>query len=96
MSSDISNSEENRDRMVYCDFLPGTWYQLKMAAINDAGRSSVTFNFATTNMAGEQIATPELLPGDEITDDSFKFVEQSDWILAAIVSVIIFAASMLV
>lgn len=97
VSSDISNSDENRESLVFCDFSPATWYQLKMSATNDAGRTSATYNFATTNLSGERIATPAVFPGEDVTNDEpFKFSDQSDWILAAIVALIILAAAMLV
>lgn len=78
--------------------MPATWYQLKMSATNDAGRTSATYNFATTNMAGERIATPAVFPNENSMNEggSFKFTDQSDWILVAIVALIILAASMLV
>lgn len=98
VSSDISNSEENRESLVFCDFMPATWYQLKMSASNDAGRALATCNFATTNMAGDRIAVPEVFPGDEfqvVNLGNRVLVEQSDWILACIVGVIVFSAAFL-
>lgn len=79
---------------MFCDFAIATWYQLKMSATNDAGRTLATFNFATTNMAGDRIAVPEVFPGDELPADLSNrvLVEQSDWILACIVAVIVLAA----
>lgn len=52
VSSDISNSDENRNNLVFCDFLPATWYQLKMSATNDAGKTTAHYNFATTKING--------------------------------------------
>lgn len=66
-----------------------------MSASNDAGRNSVTFHFATTNMAGDKIPMPEVMPGNDPSETGIAIAEQSDWILAVIVGVIIFAASFL-
>lgn len=69
-----------------------------MSATNDAGRTLATFNFATTNVAGDRIAVPEVFPGDEYPVENRGnrvLVEQSDWILACIVAVIVVAAAFL-
>lgn len=100
VSSDISNADEHHDSLDFCDFLPATWYQLKMSASNDAGRTLTTLNFATTNLAGERIPVPQVFPGHvsgEDVDDMANRVlmEQSDWILACVVAVIALAASFL-
>lgn len=52
LSSDISNSEENRNNLIFCDFRPATWYQLKVSATNDAGKMTATYNIATTKVNG--------------------------------------------
>lgn len=52
VSSDISNSDESRENMVFCDFLPATWYQLKVLAMNDAGKTTALYDFATTRING--------------------------------------------
>lgn len=52
LSSDTSGSDENKDNLVFCDFSPASWYQLKISAINDAGKTSIQYNFATTTLAG--------------------------------------------
>lgn len=52
VSSDISNSDENRDNLIFCDFSPATWYQLKVSATNDAGKTMAHYNFATTKLNG--------------------------------------------
>lgn len=55
VSSDIANSDENRENLVFCDFLPATWYQLKVSAINDAGKTMALYDFATTKINGGKL-----------------------------------------
>lgn len=52
LSSDTSNSDENRKNLVFCDFQPATWYQLKVSAVNDAGKTVALYNVATTKLNG--------------------------------------------
>lgn len=52
VSSDMSNTEENKDVLVFCDFQHASWYQLKIAAINDAGKTVAQYNFATLTQNG--------------------------------------------
>lgn len=52
LSSDIANSDENRNNLIFCDFRPATWYQLKVSATNDAGRTTAHYNIATTKLNG--------------------------------------------
>lgn len=52
LSSDISNSDETRKNLVFCDFQPATWYQLKVSAVNDAGKTTALYNVATTKLNG--------------------------------------------
>lgn len=52
VSSDISNSDEKRENLVFCDFQPATWYQLKVSATNDAGKTTALYDFATTKVNG--------------------------------------------
>lgn len=40
------------DKLLVQDLNPATWYQLKVAAKNDAGEASGLFNFATTTLNG--------------------------------------------
>lgn len=40
------------DKLLVQDLIPGTWYQLKVSARNDAGEASGLFSFATTVMGG--------------------------------------------
>lgn len=55
VSSDTSGSDENKDNLVFCDFKPASWYQLKISATNDAGKTSIQYNFATTTITGGKI-----------------------------------------
>jgi hypothetical protein len=52
VSSDTSGSEGTKDNLVFCDFKPASWYQLKTSAVNDAGKTSIQYNFATTTLNG--------------------------------------------
>lgn len=52
LSSDISDSDENHNNLIFCDFRPATWYQLKVSATNDAGKTTATYNVATTKING--------------------------------------------
>lgn len=52
LSSDISNSDETRKNLAFCDFQPATWYQFKVSAINDAGKTTALYNVATTKLNG--------------------------------------------
>lgn len=103
VSSDISNAGEHRDALDFCDFAPATWYQLKMSASNDAGRTMTTLNFATLNLAGERIPVPQVFPGghgeggvDGLGDSvSGVLMDQSDWLLASVVAALVTVASFL-
>lgn len=63
VSSDISGSEGNKDSLVVCDFKSASWYQLKITAKNEAGKTSVPYNFATTTMTG----------GENTIDENSRF-----------------------
>lgn len=106
VSSDISNADEHREALDFCDFAPATWYQLKMSASNDAGRTLTTLNFATLNLAGERIPVPQVFPGgggllgegdaSGLGDSvSGVLMDQSDWLLAGVVAAMVTMASFL-
>lgn len=60
VSSDISSTEghkDSKDSLVVCDFKSASWYQLKITAKNEAGKTSVPYNFATTTMTGGETFT---------------------------------------
>jgi Down syndrome cell adhesion molecule len=52
VSSDTSTLDGNKDSLVFCDFKPASWYQLRISARNEAGKTSVQYNFATTTVDG--------------------------------------------
>lgn len=52
VSSDTSGTDGTSEQLVYCDFLPASWYQLKISATNDAGKTTAQYNFATTTVTG--------------------------------------------
>lgn len=52
VSSDTSSSDANKDNLIFCDFKSASWYQLKISAKNEAGKTSVQYNFATTTLTG--------------------------------------------
>lgn len=52
VSSDTSSLDGNRDSLIFCDFKPASWYQLRIAARNEAGKTSIQYNFATTTVDG--------------------------------------------
>ena len=52
VSSDTSSSDANKDNLVFCDFKSASWYQLKISAKNEAGKTSIQYNFATTTLTG--------------------------------------------
>lgn len=52
LSSDISSADETRNNLIFCDFRPATWYQLKVSATNDAGKTTAHYNIATTKLNG--------------------------------------------
>lgn len=60
VSSDTSGSDENKDNLVFCDFKPASWYQLKISATNDAGKTSIQYNFATTTITGGKVSSTEV------------------------------------
>lgn len=52
VSSDISSAETNKETLVFCEFKSARWYQLKITAKNEAGKTSIQYNFATTTVTG--------------------------------------------
>ncbi|XP_031617665.1 Down syndrome cell adhesion molecule-like protein Dscam2 isoform X3 [Contarinia nasturtii] len=96
LSSDISNSDETQRNLVFCDFQPATWYQLKVAAINDAGKTTALYNVATTKLNGERIPTPEVFPENELSDNVAIISSQRDWLPTTIVGIMILSASLII
>lgn len=52
VSSDTSTTDTSNGELVFCDFLPASWYQLRISASNDAGKTTAQYNFATTTTSG--------------------------------------------
>lgn len=76
--------------MTFCDFLPATWYQLKISATNDAGKTVAQYNFATTRLDGEGIPPPEVFPSEnELSHDVIIMNEDGSWLPTIIVGSII-------
>ncbi|XP_055315179.1 cell adhesion molecule Dscam2 isoform X2 [Sitodiplosis mosellana] len=96
LSSDISNSDETRKNLVFCDFQPAKWYQLKVSAVNDAGRTTALYNVATTKLNGERIPTPEVFPENELSDNITVISSQRDWLPTTIVGIMILSASLII
>lgn len=93
VSSYTARHEEQNDRMVLCDFLPATWYQLRISATNDAGKTVAQYNFATTRVDGELIPLPKVFPqgNDELPHDIIAMDEENGWLpTIAISGIIIF------
>ncbi|ALC46292.1 Dscam3, partial [Drosophila busckii] len=64
VTSDISNAEENRENLIFCDFLPAKWYQLRISATNDAGKTTEHYHFSTTSLDGITIPPPPVFPSE--------------------------------
>ncbi|XP_037893809.1 Down syndrome cell adhesion molecule-like protein Dscam2 isoform X2 [Glossina fuscipes] len=95
VTSDISNAEENRENLIFCDFLPAKWYQLRISATNDAGKTTEHYHFATTNIDGVTIPPPSVFPSE--TDLMNNLINATnptngDWFSTLIVIVIITVA----
>lgn len=48
----------SREKLLVQNLFPATWYQLNVAAWNDAGSVNGLFNFATTTLTGGRIFCP--------------------------------------
>lgn len=93
VTSDISNAEENREKLIFCDFQPAKWYQLRISAINDAGKTTENYNFATTNYDGSIIASPPDFTPDDDDDVIHNLMNatsvENEWLATIIITVII-------
>lgn len=47
-------TDEDNENLMFCEFLPAAWYQLRISAINDAGKATIQYNFATTTIDGSR------------------------------------------
>lgn len=92
VTSDISNAEENRENLIFCDFLPAKWYQLRISATNDAAKTTEHYHFSTTNLDGSTIAPPSVFPTENDLMNNLINVTNptsGDWLATFIVVVII-------
>ncbi|XP_055385270.1 cell adhesion molecule Dscam2 isoform X2 [Condylostylus longicornis] len=97
VTSDISNAEENRENLMFCDFLPAKWYQLRISAINDAGKTTEHYNFATTSIDGITIPPPAVFPSEnDIMNNMINVAPENDWFSTLIVGIIIIIFFLLV
>ncbi|TMW46957.1 hypothetical protein DOY81_007959 [Sarcophaga bullata] len=95
VTSDISNAEENRENLIFCDFLPAKWYQLRISATNDAGKTAEHYHFATTNIDGVTIPPPSVFPSEnDLMNNLINATNPTngDWYSTLIVIVIISVA----
>uniref|UniRef100_A0A1A9ZZV3 Down syndrome cell adhesion molecule n=2 Tax=Glossina TaxID=44049 RepID=A0A1A9ZZV3_GLOPL len=95
VTSDISNAEENRENLIFCDFLPAKWYQLRISATNDAGKTTEHYHFATTNIDGVTIPPPSVFPSEsDLMNNLINATNPTngDWFSTLIVIVIITVA----
>ncbi|KAL5284148.1 hypothetical protein ACFFRR_006432 [Megaselia abdita] len=91
VTSDISNAEENREKLMFCDFQPSKWYQMRISAINDAGKTTEHYNFATTNFDGSIMSSPPVFASDNDVIHNLMNVTNPDneWLATIIITVII-------
>ncbi|XP_017969064.1 Down syndrome cell adhesion molecule-like protein Dscam2 isoform X1 [Drosophila navojoa] len=92
VTSDISNAEENRENLIFCDFLPAKWYQLRISATNDAAKTTEHYHFSTTNLDGSTIPPPSVFPTENDLMNNLINVTNptsGDWLATFIVVVII-------
>ncbi|XP_073816744.1 Down syndrome cell adhesion molecule 3 isoform X3 [Musca autumnalis] len=95
VTSDISNAEENRENLIFCEFQPAKWYQLRISATNDAGKTTEHYHFATTNIDGVTIPPPPVFPSEnDLMNDLINATNPTngDWLSTFIVVVIITVA----
>ncbi|KPU80416.1 uncharacterized protein Dana_GF18608, isoform B [Drosophila ananassae] len=92
VTSDISNAEENRENLIFCDFLPAKWYQLRISATNDAGKTTEHYHFSTTSIDGITIPPPPVFPSEnDLMNNLINATNPTsgDWFSTLIVVVII-------
>ncbi|XP_061400528.1 cell adhesion molecule DSCAM-like, partial [Musca vetustissima] len=95
VTSDISNAEENRENLIFCEFQPAKWYQLRISATNDAGKTTEHYHFATTNIDGVTIPPPPVFPSEnDLMNNLINATNPTngDWLSTFIVIVIITVA----
>lgn len=90
VSSYTSGNIENNDSMIFCEFLPATWYQLKISATNDAGKTTAQYNFATTRIDGELIPPPEVFPSEnELSHGTIAEDSTGNWLSTIVILLVI-------
>jgi len=95
VTSDISNAAENRENLIFCDFNPAKWYQLRISATNDAGKTAEHYHFSTLNIDGATIPPPSVFPSeDDLMNNLINATNPTngDWFSTLIVIVIISVA----
>ncbi|KAH8340543.1 hypothetical protein KR059_000756, partial [Drosophila kikkawai] len=92
VTSDISNAEENRENLIFCDFQPAKWYQLRISATNDAAKTTEHYHFSTTSIDGITIPPPSVFPSEnDLMNNLINATNPTsgDWFSTLIVVVII-------
>uniref|UniRef100_A0A182T3V0 Fibronectin type-III domain-containing protein n=1 Tax=Anopheles maculatus TaxID=74869 RepID=A0A182T3V0_9DIPT len=100
VSSDLSGSDQHTNGSIsFCDFVPATWYELKITSNNDAGKTMAQYNFATLTQSGEKIPPPEYkaIP-EENNDTDLLQQEEFQWLQSTvmIVTIIVVVLSLVV
>uniref|UniRef100_A0A336KKP0 CSON012059 protein n=1 Tax=Culicoides sonorensis TaxID=179676 RepID=A0A336KKP0_CULSO len=96
VSSDTSGTDNAVENLVFCDFLPASWYQLRTSATNDAGKTTATYNFATRTITGELIAPPEFPSEQDNSPDVIVMSETESWLSSIIVGLALIIALLLI
>ncbi|KAH8408036.1 hypothetical protein KR222_011729 [Zaprionus bogoriensis] len=95
VTSDISNSDENHANLIFCDFLPANWYQLRISATNDAGKTTQHYHFSTTSLDGITISPPPLFQTENDLMNNLINVTnptRGDWLATVFCTFIIMVA----
>ncbi|XP_035786671.1 Down syndrome cell adhesion molecule-like protein Dscam2 isoform X3 [Anopheles albimanus] len=91
VSSDLSGTDQHSNGSIsFCDFVPGTWYELKITSNNDAGKTMAQYNFATLTQTGERVPPPEYKAMEEDSNDTDLLQqEEFQWLQSTIMIVTI-------
>uniref|UniRef100_A0A182P8T3 Fibronectin type-III domain-containing protein n=1 Tax=Anopheles epiroticus TaxID=199890 RepID=A0A182P8T3_9DIPT len=101
VSSDLSGSDQHTNGSIsFCDFIPATWYELKITSNNDAGKTMAQYNFATLTLSGEKIPPPEYKALPEENNDTIRRQDgvEIQWIQSTvmIITIIVIVLSLVV
>uniref|UniRef100_A0A1S4GPA3 Uncharacterized protein n=1 Tax=Anopheles gambiae TaxID=7165 RepID=A0A1S4GPA3_ANOGA len=101
VSSDLSGSDQHTNGSIsFCDFIPATWYELKITSNNDAGKTMAQYNFATLTLSGEKIPPPEYKAMPEENNDSILLSDEVEfqWLQSTvmIITIIVIVLSLVV